>query len=204
MSGYRLYGKRGAGSDAVEIVLKLLDQEVEIIETYGPDRLHGTFLKKNPMGKIPALDLPDGSTMFESAAMILHLCAAHPSPLAPRPGTTAHAHFTQWMVYLSANIYETTLRVYYCDRYGRDEDSVRDLATKELIRHFGIVEDRLGPFLLGETMSAADIYLAMLISWAPDQLGLGDGRFPKLMALWEDMTHRDVIGPILKEGLEAA
>jgi GST-like protein len=32
----------------------------------------------NPTGKVPALVLPDGTAMFESAAMLVHLALNHP------------------------------------------------------------------------------------------------------------------------------
>ena len=42
-----------------------------------------------------------------------------------------------------------------------------------MMQEFAIYADALGegPFMLGERMSAVDIYAAMLCSWAPDMGG---------------------------------
>lgn len=73
----------------------------------------------SPAGKVPALVLADGTAMSESAAILIHLTIAHPAAdLAPRAGTTAHARFLQWMVFLSANVYEAVLRFFCAERYS--------------------------------------------------------------------------------------
>ncbi len=88
----------------------------------------------NPTGKIPALILPDGTAMFESAAMLIHLAAVHPQArLAPAFGTSRHGVALQWMVFLSANLYEAVLRMYYSARY-----SARGEADAAAIREQGI------------------------------------------------------------------
>ena len=57
--------------------------------------------------------------MFESAAILVHLALLNPqATIAPQPGTTRHATFLQWMMFLSANVYEAALRVYYSGRYS--------------------------------------------------------------------------------------
>ncbi len=61
------------------------------------------FRTMNPTGRVPALALPDGTVLFESAALLIHLALSHPtSGLAPPPGGSRHAAFLQWMVFLSA------------------------------------------------------------------------------------------------------
>ena len=71
----------------------------------------------NPAGKIPALVLPDGTAVCESAAILIYLSTAHrEAQLAPPPGSTAHARFLQWMVFLSANVYDAALRYYHAER----------------------------------------------------------------------------------------
>src|SRR5207302_8441681 len=66
-----------------------------------------------------SLVLPDGTPMFESAAILIHLTDAHPTArLAPVAGSTAHAGFLQWMLFLSSSVYEAALRIYYPERYS--------------------------------------------------------------------------------------
>jgi GST-like protein len=111
---YKLYGRPGSGSLAVQMALEEIGAPYERIWVSTGAADVAQFRETNPTGRVPALMLPDGTVMFESAAMLIHLALAHPkSALAPQPGTNRHAAFLQWMVFLSANVYESVLRVYY-------------------------------------------------------------------------------------------
>ena len=54
------------------------------------------FLRLNPLGKLPVLELDDGSAIAESLAICRYLEASHPQP--PLMGTTpqASAHTERW------------------------------------------------------------------------------------------------------------
>ncbi|NIM22716.1 MAG: glutathione S-transferase, partial [Candidatus Latescibacteria bacterium] len=57
------------------------------------------YRKIHPYGRIPALVLPDGQPVFESAGMTMHIVDQFPhSDLAPPPGTPQRAHYYQWMM----------------------------------------------------------------------------------------------------------
>ena len=116
---FTLYGRPGSGSLAVQVALEESAAPYERVwvgsEAADVDR----FRKINPTGKVPALELPDGTIMFESAAMLIHLALAErQARLAPPPGTTRHAIFLQWMSFMSANVYEAALRFFYSPRYS--------------------------------------------------------------------------------------
>src|SRR5271155_3863751 len=129
-SPYTLFGRPGSGSYAVQIALEEIGAPYERIWVGKEPEAVAKFRTLNPAGRVPALRLPDGTVLSESAAILIHLALAHPtSQLAPTPGTTAHARFLQWMVYLSANVYETALRYFYSSRY-----STRGEADTEVIR----------------------------------------------------------------------
>ena len=48
-----------------------------------------------------------------------------------------------------------------------------------------------GPFLLGEEMSVADVYLAMLLAWHR-----GDVKVPRLSRIVAGVREHRVVGPI--------
>jgi glutathione S-transferase len=130
------------------------------------------FATVNPTGKVPALALHDGTVMFESAAMLVHLTLEHPTAdLAPQPGTGQHARFLQWMVFLPANVYESALRTYYPVRYSsraeNDAEPIRKQGTRDFLAHLTLINEPLDPYVLGNQYSVADLYLYMLASWFP-------------------------------------
>jgi glutathione S-transferase len=146
-----------------------------------------------PTGKVPALGLPDGGTIFESAAICIHLTDAHPGGgLAPAPGTPGHARYLQWMLYLATSLYDDVLRIYYAPRYTVDEDpsGVKSAALAQFEDHLALIEQHLVSGLLGDAISAADIYLFMLVGWHPDGDAAVRARFPKVAALCERIAAR--------------
>ena len=189
---YKLYARKNAGSTAVEVLLAVLDVTHEIVDVEktatggAPD----WFLRVNPRGEIPALELPDGSLMTESAAMMIHLADAHPEAgLAPAVGSSERAQYLRWLVYMAAAPYTSDLRMYYPQRYSIDAthaEAIKAKAVIDLARDFDFFASEMGagPFILGGRISAADIYVAMLLSWSNDVEGLF-GKHPKLKRLYD-------------------
>jgi glutathione S-transferase len=171
---YKLYGRRGSGSLAVQIMLEEIGAPYERVWVSRDAAEVARFRATNPTGRVPALVFPDGSIMFESAAILIHLAEVNPQfGLAPPAGSSRHAVFLQWMVFLSANVYEAVLRIYYPARYTSrgeaDAEVVRQQATEDYCTHLGVIGPALGPYVLGAEFSIADVYLYMLASWYPGE-----------------------------------
>jgi glutathione S-transferase len=186
-TGYKLYGRPDSGSFAVQAALEEIGAPYERIWVGREAADVARFREVNPTGRVPALALPDGTIMFESAAMLLHLALAHPkSQLAPQPNSTAHALLLQWMVFLSANVYEAALRMFYSARYSSrgeaDAEAIRQQGTADYVAHLELISRRLGPYVLGPQYSVADVYLYMLASWYPGDRAQLDSRLPLLAA----------------------
>src|ERR1700723_3025374 len=194
-SSYRLYARQGAGSLAPQMLLEEIGAAYELVwVSKAPSEIEA-FRRISPAAKIPVLMLPDGTVVSESAAILIHLTNAHPAAaLAPVAGSSAHAHFLQWMVFLSANAYEAALRFFYPDRYSAAGEAaaaqIKSQALADWGRHFEMVDAALSPYVLGAELSAADHYLHMLASWYPlDDAALA-ARLPKIRQHAELMRRR--------------
>jgi glutathione S-transferase len=182
---YRLYGRRGAGSLAPQILLEEIGAPYELIWVGKTAPELEALRRVNPAGRIPSLVLPDGAAVAESAAILIHLTNAHPEAgLAPPAGSTAHARFLQWMVFLSANLYEAVLRYSYSERYSTSgaqaAAAIKAQALSDCGAHLGRIHAELAPYVLGDKLSAADPYLHMLAGWYPQDAGPLAARMPKL------------------------
>lgn len=169
-----LYGRPGSGSWAVQVVLEELAVPYERVWVSDESAAVERFRKINPTGKVPALALADGTVMFESAAMLIHLAMRYPqAKLAPEPGSSRHATFLQWMTFLSANVYEAALRTFYSARYSArgaaDADAIREQGIADYAAHLTLIARALDPFVMGADYSAADAYLYMMASWHPNK-----------------------------------
>lgn len=196
---YRLYNRPGSGGFVVEAALTLAGAPFELEEfaskpgTPLPESFRGT----NPWGQVPTLVLPDGSTMTEAAAILIHLAACFPGKgLGPEPGTAEHAAFLRWMVFASVNLYEAVLRRGYPFRYTTDPDGyegLRAAANQRMAEALAVLEAAAapGPFLLGGEMSVADIYITMLSTWFRGEIDA-----PYLTALAQGVKQHPIIAPI--------
>ena len=201
MGMYKLYGRPGSGSLAVQVALEEVGARYERIWVGREASDVARFRVINPTGRVPALALPDGTVMFESAAMLIHLALSHPqSNLAPQPGTGRHALFLQWMVFLSANVYESALRMYYSDRYSSrgeaDAEAIRKKGTEDFCSHLALISQGLGPYVLGADYSIADVYLYMLASWYTGERSELYARVPKLEKHAQLLSARPAVAKV--------
>jgi glutathione S-transferase len=194
-STYRLYSRKGAGSLAPQMVLEEIGAAYELVWISKAPAEIEAFRRISPAAKIPVLVLADGTVVSESAAILIHLTNAHPAAaLAPVAGSSAHAVFLQWMVFLSANAYEAALRYSYPHRYSAAGEAaaaqVKSQALADWTGHFEVVHAALSPYVLGAQLSAADHYLYMLASWYPPDEPALASRLPKLRQHAELMRRR--------------
>src|SRR5215831_8450947 len=116
---YALYGKKGSGSAAIESAFELADIPYRLIETasWEPNEAFAELLKRNPLGQIPTLILPDGSALTESAAILIHLGGAHPeSGLLPQD-LVKRAQTVRGLVFIAANCYSAISIIDFPERW---------------------------------------------------------------------------------------
>lgn len=132
------------------------------------------YLQLNPNGLLPALT--DGDlVLYETAAIVLHLCDTHPQgALAPALGTAQRAHFYKWLMWLTNTLQSALIIYFYGERWMDDGNAA---GTAELKRHaqkkIGAMLDQLdahlaghgGPWFMGGDYTALDAYVFTLCRW---------------------------------------
>lgn len=160
----KIYGdKRSGNCYKLELLTSFLELQHEWIDV---DILKGEtrtawFLEKSPNGKIPILELDDGRVLSESNA-IMHYLAAN-SSLIPT-SQFSFASLLQWQFFeqYSHEPYIAVAR--YINIYlGMPEERRAEFESKQAggYRALAVMEAQLKntPFLLGDTLSIADISL---------------------------------------------
>lgn len=160
----RIYGdKRSGNCYKLELLLSLLGKGCEWVDV---DILKGetrtsAFLEKSPNGKIPILELDDGRVLSESNA-IMHYLASN-TPLLPST-PYSYAQVLQWQFFeqYSHEPYIAVAR--YINLYlGLPDDKRAEFESKQAggYRALEVMEKQLKqtPFLIGDTLSLADISL---------------------------------------------
>ena len=205
---YTLYYSPGAASLAVHWLLLELDvpHRLEKVDLDGGHQRSEEYLKLNPNGRVPTL-VVDGRPMYECAALMLLLADRHPdAALAPNMESPERESYYQWMVHL-ANTLQPAFRAWFYahEPAGRgQEDQVQEHARAVIEQTFEQLDAHLGkhgPYMLGDRISAADFYLAMLMRWSRNMPKPATA-WPNLLAFADRMRARPSFAKLYElEGL---
>lgn len=200
---YTLYGKKGAGSAAVEAALALARAPHRLVETatWAQNDAYAELLKLNPLGQIPTLVLEDGSAMSESAAILIHLGETHrDSGLLPAD-VAVRAQVLRGLVFIAANCYAAISIIDYperwCEGAAADEalqERIRIGTRARLHRHWEMFADVFPahPWLSGERIGALDLLAAVVSKWSGSRKHLETHRPALHQTLLRIEAHPDV------------
>jgi glutathione S-transferase len=100
MSPVHLYYMPRTRSSRVLWMLEEIGEPYELTEIAGADRRSDAHRARHPLGRVPALELEDGTVMFESAAICLQLADLYPDAgLTAPPGSAERALVYQWVLF---------------------------------------------------------------------------------------------------------
>jgi glutathione S-transferase len=197
-----LYGDRGSGAFSVEAALAEAGAEYEFrtVSLKENSQRDADFLAVNPMGKMPALKLPEGGIVTESLAILVVIAERFPDArLLPPQGSFARAQALRWLAFMATELYPMVEIVDYPGRFaleGAESNALRERAREKLRERFVIIESAVaGPWLLADGFSVADIYAAMFSRW---DIGTEyrEKNLPKVSALAAAVSRRTRIAPL--------
>lgn len=163
----KLYYAAGACSLAPHIVLRELglsfDAEPVDLKTH---RLaDGTdFYTINPKGYVPVLQLDDGQTLTEIAAILQYLGDRAPDAgLIPAAGSMQRYRVIEWLTFISSELHKSFSPLWNPAMPEAGKQLFRD----KLAQRFAFLDRHLADkrYLMGEQYSVADAYAYTILSW---------------------------------------
>lgn len=160
------------------------------------------YRRVNPVGRIPALETPDGP-IFETAAICLwladrHRDAVHLSPEATDP---ARGSFLSWLFFLSNTVHAELRNLFYPHLVAGPDPDQQAVASQQiqtsLTAHFDILNRLYAS--TERSLTISDLYLAVLLRWpalypvAADRGWFDLTRWPNLHALAQRTEMRDSV-----------
>lgn len=145
-----------------------------LVDREGGAHKRDDFLRLNPNGLIPVL--VDGDlVLYETAAIVLHLCERHPQAgLLPPAATDARSQAYKWLAWLTNTLQATLVVYFYPERWvdaGNAEGAaqVKRHAQARVVALLGQLDAELarhgGPWFAGAAYSALDPYVFTLCRW---------------------------------------
>jgi GST-like protein len=172
---YIVYGAKGTGSILAEAALTLLGLDYRLADevSWDEDGTTEALARVNPMRQLPALILPGGELMTESAAILIWLADDHPEArLAPTMASLARPAFLRWMSFVSAAIYSLYWIRDDPSRVADTEEGqalVKERTRERILECWRIMDAQVTPgrYILGDDLSVLDLYVAVLSRWGP-------------------------------------
>jgi glutathione S-transferase len=196
----KLYYSPGACSLAPHIVAREASLTIDLVKVdpaAHKAETGGDYLKINPRGYVPALEI-DGELHTEVAALVQYLAEQAPqSKLLPAAGTMERFRVNQWLAFVSSELHNT-----FSPWLWRAETaaSTRQVARDKLAVRFAELDARFATrsYLTGDTFTVADAYAFTIINWS-NFLKIDLKPYPNLSAFMARVAAR----PKVREALEA-
>jgi glutathione S-transferase len=202
---YKLYNVKAWGSLAVHCLLEEMEVPYTNIWMTREQVRDPEFRTISPLGLIPALGLPDGRSLYESAAIATFLLAAHADKgMAPEAGSGDYGEFMSVLHFMSTEIYPTMSLAYPGNYFAETPEQDQACTAKAVARadgYWSVLEQRLaetGPWLMGEAYSALDPYCFMITLWGKPTEAAFLQRFPKVAAHANRLRQRPKLKAVLE------
>jgi glutathione S-transferase len=141
--------------------------------------------------------------LYETAAIVLHLCDTHPQArLAPEIATAARAHFHKWLAWCSSTLQPTLGAYFYPERWVKEGNAegaaqVKQQAQAKVGGMLDQLEDQLrghaAAWMLGADYSALDAYVFTLCRWTRNFQGRKARDLPLLGAYLQRVAQRPAV-----------
>lgn len=199
----KLYCKAGTCSLSPHIVMREcgLDFTLVNVDLANKKTEQGEdYLRINPKGQVPALQLDDGTLLTEGVAIVQYLADQKPDRhLLAATGSLTRYHTLEWLSYIGSELHKTFGPLF---KSTTPEDYKPQL-RQQLESRFRYVDHELQDkqWLMGLRFSVADAYLYVMTRWAK-LLKLDLSGLEALEAWYNRVNQRPAVQAALKaEGL---
>lgn len=199
---YQLYGHQNSGAAAIEAALELCTIPYRFIDVAGAAEATHALEKLNPLKQIPTLELPDGSILTESAAILIHLGLTFPSSGLLPDDPAERDQAIRGLVYIVSNCYAAIGIIDYPERWlaEADESSRENLmagARARLHWSWEVFADQFSGelYLNDETPGALDVLAAVVTRWAGTREHLRSTR-PGFFAWLTRIDRHPTLAPV--------
>lgn len=209
----KLYLSPGACSMAIHVLLEELGQpfEIAVVSVQRGETGHPSFLARNPKGRVPVLELEDGTIITELIAIVAYLHLRFPAQkLVPLEPVTA-ARVWEWLSWLGSEVHSRSFgAIWRPERFTQDQQaraSVKHAGRISVVEQFAMIEAKLdhesGGWAVGTGPTCVDPLLLVYYQWGRwIQLDMRT-RYPAWTSHTERMLRRPAVRRVLeREGLD--
>jgi GST-like protein len=206
---WTVYGVPGWGSTLAEAMLACCGVTPAIEGVSGfdsPGEARERLLRVNPLAQVPTIVTPEGDAVSESGAITLLLAERFPQRgLAPTAGSRERTAFLRLLFRLTSAVYPTFTYADYPERWVSADGAILRERVAEYRRSLwkAIDRDVVGPWALGESFSAVDIFITVMTRWSPGRAWFG-AECPRLHAIAVRAEQCPSLGAVMSRNFPSA
>lgn len=194
----KLYFLPGSCALAPHIALELAGARYEAVGVVRGEQDAPEYRAVNPLGRVPALVVDDGTVLTEVPAILTYIADRFPAAtLLPPPDELARYEALASMAYLSSTVHPAFGRLWRAERFTTDtagRAAIEAAAARDLAAAFEHIEAELErrPIEQDGRPSAVDCYRFVFGRWGR-RLPTPTSRFPAFAALTERMGRHEAV-----------
>jgi len=168
---------------------------------FGVDNKTPEFLAKFPVGKVPAMDTPQGP-LYESGAIARYIAKLNASTQLLGSSYYQQGQVDQWIDYLTLELQPAIVALAMpILGYAPFDQKVYDEAKKDLLKHLAILDKHFlrKTYMVGEQITLADITAATALVFPFTKILVADVRakFPNVMRWFETCVNQPQFSKVL-------
>ena len=158
------------------------------------------FLKVNPKGQVPVLQLDNGELVTEGPVIVQIIAdQASAKNLAPARDSAERYKLLEWLNFITTELHKNFSPLFQ----PVIPDEVKSFFKERIMGKFKYADSKLAgqDYLMGKQFTVADGYLFVMLKWA-ERTGMDLSEFKNLMAFKDRVAARPNVQAALKmEGL---
>lgn len=169
MSSFKLYytptSCGAANFIAATIGGLTFDSEVVDLQSH-TTKSGADFYAINPKGNVPTIVFPNGTILNENIATLTYLADAGNAELAPKEGTPERYEFLNHVGFVATELHKGVGALFNGSLSREAREAAKAAALKKVDILIGMLDGGKKSFLNGKTLSAADLYAYIVLTWS--------------------------------------
>ncbi len=197
----KLYFSKGACSLVVRLIINELGLscEYEAVDLRTKKSSSGgDFLKVNPKGAVPTLEIKQGEVLTESAVILQYLADANQAhQLLPAVGDFKRYRVLEWLNYITTELHKGFSPLF---NPNLPQEVKNTIFIPNLIAKFTFINNQLQgkQFLCGDHFTLSDAYLFVMCRWARG-MKIDISQCTEVSRFYAGMLKRKAVEASLKE-----
>ena len=148
------------------------------------------FYKINSKGNVPTIVFPDGRVLNENVATLTYLADSGNAHLAPKEGSPERYEYLNNIAFVSTELHKAYGPLFNPALSPEAREGAMKNVTRRIELLVGLLDGGKKAFLNGKTLSAADVYAYIVLSWSTY---LGVTLSPEALAYFEGIKANPAI-----------